>query len=527
MERILFKLFTFFERIPFLRLLLRAADEKMSKIYPYDSFGRKVNAQKELLIQIMAFTATVIPGIVLMIAGNIRIGYMISAICVGVLMFRLSGFVIYEKARHKMLCEIGDYIAELRHAFFKNNDTLEAVYEAWESAGEIMKLHLSVMERYFESEEIPFEYIYRAPDNFIISLLAILKNAIRYGDSKIKEHSSFLTNLEELEKDIFTKRLEIEKDSAITRGTFFFVALPVLFMPLMEKWGIAQIEDLKSFFEGAAGGLVRTFALLITIMVSRMFFIMRGDAGIRLYSEFAKDLNFREGKLARYTAKLFENNFPGKNVREFYISRIFTALFVFLAGMLHMVIYGFTRGRLIGFSLLSLAASFYPYLELALEGTMLRNAKNGEVATYRRLLLMLSAIPGICTADILEELEKYSFYYKKEIGMCLDRYGDNDEHAFDELKLTGSKELARIADDFYAIDKVGIKESFDDIPEQTLFYGQKRNQDLEILQGFKKNVLELMLYVPFTATVFMYLIIPFMYESMKSLGSFMDMTTTF
>ena len=60
---------------------------------------------------------------------------------------------------------------------------------------------------------------------------------------------------------------------------------------------------------------------------------------------------------------------------------------------------------------------------------------------------MLSAMPGICTADILEELEKYSFYYKKEIGMCLDRYGDNDEHAFDELKLTGSKELARIADD--------------------------------------------------------------------------------
>ena len=159
MERILFKLFTLFERIPFLRLLLRAADEKMSKIYPYDSFGRKVNAQKELLIQIMAFTATGVPGIVLMIAGNIRIGYIISAICVGVLMFRLSGFVIYEKARHKMLCEIGDYIAELRHAFFKNNDTLEAVYEAWESAGEIMKLHLSVMERYFESEEIPFEYI--------------------------------------------------------------------------------------------------------------------------------------------------------------------------------------------------------------------------------------------------------------------------------------------------------------------------------------------------------------------------------
>ncbi|MBP5304527.1 MAG: hypothetical protein J6Z02_01630 [Lachnospiraceae bacterium] len=527
MERILFRLFTFFEKIPFLRLLLRASDEKMSKIYPYDSFGRKVNAEKELLLQIMAFGVTVIPGFLLMIAGSIRAGYTFSVICVGILMFRLSGFVMYEKARHRMLCEIGDYIAELRHAFFKNNDTLEAVYEAWESAGEIMKLHLSVMERYFESEEIPEEYIYRAPDNFIISLLAILKNAIRYGDSKIKGHSSFLTNLEELEKDIFTKRLELEKDRAITRGTFFFVCLPVLFMPLMEKWGMAQIEDLKSFFEGPVGGIVRIAALLITIMVSRMFFIMRGDPGVRIYSEFAKDINLKEGKIARYTARLFEENFPGKNVREFYISRIFAALFVFLLGMSYMVIYGFTNGRLLGLVFSSIAASFYPYLELALEGTMLFNAKNGEVATYRRLLLMLSAIPGICTADILEELEKYSFYFKKEIGMCLDRYGDNDEHAFDELKQSGNKELARIAEDFYAIDRVGIKESFDDIPEQTLFYGQKRKQDLEILQGFKKNVLELMLYVPFTATVFMYLIIPFMYESMKSLGSFMDMTTTF
>ena len=524
MERILFRLFDLFYKVPLIRLFIEATDKKLTKIYPYDSFGRKVNAGKSFLLQFFALFASFFAGLIIMFFGKFRLGYVIADLMVAALFFKLSGFVLFEKARHTFFCEMIDFIGELRHAYFRSSDALEAVYEAWESAGEIMRLHLAAMEKYFESEEIPEEYLIYAPDAFILSLLAILRNVIKYGDAAVNGHSSFLTNLEELESDIFEKRLEIEKDKAITRGTFFFVCLPVMFLPLMEKWGVAQIEELAEFFNGASGGVVRILTGLVTLVVARMFFIMRGSVDTDLPYKPLKKIKYHEGKVARYTAALLENNFPGKSLQDFYESRIVSALFVLAIGVVFMAIYGFGIIRAAVILAASYGASFYPYMEIALEGSLLNVKLKEEIATYRRLLLMLSAVPGIGAFEILEELYRYGFYFKNEIGICLDRLNDNDDLAFDALKVRGNKELYRIADDFYAIDKVGLKESFHDIPEQNLFYGKKRKQDMEIMQGIKKNILEVLLYVPFTASVFMYLIIPFMYESIKSLGSFMDMT---
>ena len=83
-------------------------------------------------------------------------------------------------------------------------------------------------------------------------------------------------------------------------------------MPLMEKWGLAQIEDLNTFFSGPTGGFVRIACGIITLVIARMFFLMRGDEDTFFGFSFKREIKFYEGKYTEKSLQAINNTLDTK-----------------------------------------------------------------------------------------------------------------------------------------------------------------------------------------------------------------------
>ena len=133
-----------------------------------------------------------------------------------------------------------------------------------------------------------------------------------------------------------------------------------------------------------------------------------------------------------------------------------------------------------------------------------------EVMEYQTIILMLMKIERVNVEMILEWLERYSNIFKEPITKCLNNFEAGGWEALEELKNEISfPQLIRIVESLQAaVEKIPIREAFDELDNEREYYQAKREESNEKLISRKGLIGKVVGFAPMVGLFVGYLIIP-------------------
>jgi hypothetical protein len=173
---------------------------------------------------------------------------------------------------------------------------------------------------------------------------------------------------------------------------------------------------------------------------------------------------------------------------------------------------------------LSAIAYNIPLWMLKFRERVLRMNMEDEVMQFHSIILMLMHIERVNVEDVLNWMEQFAEIFKSSISKCINDYEYGDIAALEQLiQDEPYKPFVRIVENLKsAEDKITIEHAFDELKTEREYYQEKRKQDNEILVNKKGMWGKLIAFIPFGATVLLYLIIPFILVSVSHLMGYTE-----
>ena len=152
-----------------------------------------------------------------------------------------------------------------------------------------------------------------------------------------------------------------------------------------------------------------------------------------------------------------------------------------------------------------------------------------EVMQFQTIILMLMRIERVNVEIILEWLERYSNIFKSPITRCVNNYEAGAWEALEELKNDISyMPLIRIVESMQAaVEKIPIKDAFDELDSEREYYRDKRKESNERLIARKGMIGKVIGFAPMVCLFVGYLIVPLVFIGLTSMSSsFQSMSST-
>ena len=144
-----------------------------------------------------------------------------------------------------------------------------------------------------------------------------------------------------------------------------------------------------------------------------------------------------------------------------------------------------------------------------------------EVMQFQTIIVMLMKIERVNVEIILEWLERYAKIFKEPITKCVNNYESGAWEALEELKNDITFPLfIRIVESLQsAVEKIPIREAFDELDTEREYYQDKRKDSNERLISRKALIGKAIGFAPMICLFVGYLIIPLVVVGLGSMGS--------
>ena len=144
-----------------------------------------------------------------------------------------------------------------------------------------------------------------------------------------------------------------------------------------------------------------------------------------------------------------------------------------------------------------------------------------EVMQYQTIILMLMKIERVNVEIILEWLERYSNIFREPISKCVNNYESGAWEALETLKNDITyMPLIRIVESLQAsVEKIPIKDAFDELETERDYYQEKRKDSNERLISKKSMIGQIIGFAPMVCLFVGYLIIPLVVIGMMSMSN--------
>lgn len=175
-----------------------------------------------------------------------------------------------------------------------------------------------------------------------------------------------------------------------------------------------------------------------------------------------------------------------------------------------------------GFSVL---AYMFPNILLIFQKRMRDLEMEDEVMQFQAIILMLMKIERVNVEMILEWMERYSNIFRVPITKCVNNYESGAWESLEELKedVTFPKFISIVESLQAAVEKIPIKEAFDELETEREYYQEKRKESNERLISKKGLVGKVFGFAPMIALFVGYLIVPLVALGLMNMG--MSMST--
>jgi len=175
------------------------------------------------------------------------------------------------------------------------------------------------------------------------------------------------------------------------------------------------------------------------------------------------------------------------------------------------------------------AIAYYgPVWLLMFQKIMRQMEMENEVMQFQTIILMLMKIERVNVEMILEWLERYSNIYREPISKCVNNFESGPWEALEELKNDVSfPQLIRIIESLQsAVEKIPIRQAFDELDTERAYYQEKRKESNERLISRKSMIGKLVGFAPMVMLFCGYLIAPLCIIGMLSMtDAFANMTS--
>ena len=162
-----------------------------------------------------------------------------------------------------------------------------------------------------------------------------------------------------------------------------------------------------------------------------------------------------------------------------------------------------------------------PVWVLYFQAKMRQLEMEDEVMQFQTIILMLMRIERVNVEIILEWLERYANIFKEPISRCVNNYEAGAWEALEEMKEEISYQpLIQIIESLQAaVEKIPIKDAFDELDSERDYYREKRKESNERLISRKAMIGRFIGFAPMVTMFVGYLIIPLVFIGLTSMSS--------
>ena len=170
------------------------------------------------------------------------------------------------------------------------------------------------------------------------------------------------------------------------------------------------------------------------------------------------------------------------------------------------------------------AAYFVPIWLLMFQKIMRQMEMENEVMQFQTIILMLMKIERVNVEMILEWLERYSNIFREPISKCVNNFEAGGWEALEELKNDVTfPQMIRIVESLQsAVEKIPIRQAFDELDTERAYYQEKRKESNERLISRKSLIGKVIGFAPMVCLFVGYLIIPLCVIGMLSMTEAFD-----
>lgn len=178
--------------------------------------------------------------------------------------------------------------------------------------------------------------------------------------------------------------------------------------------------------------------------------------------------------------------------------------------------------------LLAIAAGvvgyYIPLAILRFQRRMRAMDMQNEVEQFHTLILILSEFERVSVEQVLEWMERFAIIFKPALQQCLLNYDSGAAAALEQLKQEAPfVPFVRIVERLQnAVEKIPIKEAFDDLEMEQEYYKEKKKEHYERVISQKASWGKLIGFAPMYVLVFMYLVLPLLYMSVVQMDDFVN-----
>lgn len=173
---------------------------------------------------------------------------------------------------------------------------------------------------------------------------------------------------------------------------------------------------------------------------------------------------------------------------------------------------------------LALGAFYFPLWTLKFHRKVRGLEMKHEVYQFQTVISILRGVERISVEVILEWMNRFSIIFKIPIQKSLLHYEHGADLALQELKEDiWFPDFQRLVDKLLlAVDKVPIKDVFDDLEGEMAFIFEQRKQEYERMIETKAAWGRMIGFAPMYALIFMYLVIPLIGMSFTQMNAYYE-----
>ena len=162
-----------------------------------------------------------------------------------------------------------------------------------------------------------------------------------------------------------------------------------------------------------------------------------------------------------------------------------------------------------------------PMLMLKFQVIIRKMSMEDEVMQFQTIILMLMRLERVDVEMILEWMERYADIFKEPISRCLNDYESGSWEALEAMKEEVSfQPLIRIIESLQtAVEKVPIKEAFDELDSDREYYQDKRKEANDRLISKKGMIGRAIGFTPLVGIFVGYLVVPLVLIGLTSMTS--------
>lgn len=179
--------------------------------------------------------------------------------------------------------------------------------------------------------------------------------------------------------------------------------------------------------------------------------------------------------------------------------------------------------EVLGAMVIAMIAYNAPILMLMFQEKMRTLEMEDEVMQFQTIILMLMRIERVNVEIILEWLERYANIFKDPLSKCINNYEAGPWEALEAMKEDVTyNDFIRIIESLQAaVEKIPIKDAFDELDTERDYYQAKRRESNERLISKKGMIGKAIGFAPMVILFVGYLIVPLVFIGLTS------MTTSF